>query len=203
MSKKRTIDLGSRDRDANHKLLSSLVIPRPIAWVTSMSPSGQPNAAPFSYFNLFGTQPPMAIIGVGNRPDGSPKDTAANITATRHYVINLAEEPTGAAMNACATVLPPEQSELEAFGIATVPASCIDVPMIAKARANLECQLIEERLYGENRILVGEILAVHVAEDIYDAERNYILDAYQPLGRMSGARYIRTADRFKLERPDL
>src|SRR5579859_5814824 len=104
-----------------YHLLSSLVVPRPIAWVTTLNGNGSVNAAPFSYFNLMGEDPPLVVLGIGKRHDGSATDSFRNIRRTREFVINIVTEAAAEAMNLCGTDFPEGVSEIEALGLATEP----------------------------------------------------------------------------------
>src|SRR5258707_10790569 len=129
--------MAQRDR---YKLLISLVIPRPIALVTTLSKTGLVNAAPFSFFNLFSESPPLAVLGLQVKPEGGLKDTAAHIRDRGEFVINLVDEALGAQMNQCAVDFPPEVSEIEAAKLNLLPSQKIKIPRIAEAPAALECR---------------------------------------------------------------
>src|SRR6516164_8491255 len=122
-----------------YPILASLVTPRPIALVTTLSPDGKVNAAPFSFFNLIGAKPPICAFAPGDRDDGTPKDTARNIRATHEFVVNLVDESIADKMNLCAASLPYGESELDHAGLTATPSSLVKPPRIAEAPANLEC----------------------------------------------------------------
>ena len=121
-----------------YHVLSSLVVPRPIAWVTTLNEDGQVNAAPFSYFQLMGENPPLVVLGIGKRHDGSAKDSFRNIRRTREFVINIVTEENAELMNLCATDFPPGVSEVGALGLATEPSSVVKPPRLSVAPAQLE-----------------------------------------------------------------
>src|SRR5579859_1290923 len=127
------LDLEHQLADRAYPILASLVTPRPIALVSTISPDGQINAAPFSFFNLLGAAPPILAIAPGDRDDGTPKDTARNIRLTHEFVVNLVDDALGAAMNKCAASLPYGQSELEFAGLHAAPSSVIKAPRILEA----------------------------------------------------------------------
>lgn len=191
-------DLTPRER---YKLLTGVIVPRPIAFVTSQDAQGRLNAAPFSYFNTMGSDPPVVVIGPGNRGPDAPKDTARNIAATRQFVVNLVDEALAERMNLAATDFPPTVSELEAVGLATAPSVRVDVPRLADAPASLECTEVVTLTIRSTRMVVGEVRYLHIRDDLIDPERLYVhTDRLRLIGRMQGSGYVRTRDRFEMER---
>ena len=151
------LDLEKDYADRAYLILASLVTPRPIALVTSISPDGKINAAPFSFFNLFGASPPICAFAPGDRDDGTPKDTARNIRATHEFVVNLVDESIAEAMNKCAASLPYGENELKHAGLTAAPSSIVKPPRIAEAPASLECTEWGTLHIGENRMIIGLI----------------------------------------------
>ena len=198
------LDLGALSPRDRYKLLTGLIVPRPIAFVTSLSADGVLNAAPFSYFNVMGVDPPVVAFGPGNRAPGEPKDTARNVADTRQFVVNLVDEALVEQMNLAATGFPPDVSEVEAIGLTTAPSARIDVPRLADAPASLECREVVTLTIRNTRVVVGEVVHLHVRDGLLDPERMYI-DAEQlrMVGRMQGRRYTRTRDQFELARLSL
>jgi flavin reductase (DIM6/NTAB) family NADH-FMN oxidoreductase RutF len=192
--------LSARDR---YKLLGGLVVPRPIALVTSRSAEGHDNAAPFSFFNVLAEEPPIVVLGLGITASGGAKDTTNNIRDTGEFVVNLVDEPLAEAMNLCAIDFPPEMSEVEVAGFALQPSDLIEPARIAQAPVSMEC-----RRYAtlqppgpERYIVLGEVLCLHVRGDIVDpATLRIDRTAYAPVGRLFGGGYCRTEDRFELPR---
>lgn len=186
-----------------YKLLAGLVVPRPIALVTTVDATGRTNAAPFSFFNVMGTEPPLAVIAPSNREDGSPKDTAANLILNGECVIHLCDEPLAERMVACARSLPAGESEIERAGLRTQPAEKVRSPILSDCPVALECRVIDIRYYGENRLVVLEILLAHVREGIADPVTWKVdYKNYLPIGRMNSPDgYVRTADIFRLNFP--
>jgi len=133
------LDLENQFADRAYPLLVSLVAPRPIALVTSISLDGKVNAAPFSFFNVLGAEPPIVAFAPGNRDDGTPKDTALNVRATHEFVVNLVDEGIAEATNKCAASLPYGENELEHAGLHAAPSLLVKPPRIAEAPASLEC----------------------------------------------------------------
>jgi flavin reductase (DIM6/NTAB) family NADH-FMN oxidoreductase RutF len=193
------IELRGQPAGLAYKLLTSLVVPRPIAWVSSQDPAGGINLAPFSFFNVMGAEPPIVVIGVGNGPDGRPKHTGQNIEATREFVVNLVTEELIAAMNLTAADFPAGQSELDAAGLHAAPSRLVSVPRVAEARASLECVLQSFQRIGANNVIIGEVVALHLADGLADDRLR--VQNFTPIGRMgTPAWYTRTEDRFELPR---
>lgn len=194
-----------------YKLLASTITPRPIAWITSHDRAFRLNAAPFSFFNVFSADPPILGIGIGRRPDvtmsdgdPAPKDSWANISATREFVVHLVDEASATAMNWTATPFPPGESEPERAGIKTLPSTHIAVPRIASSPVAFECVLHQEIPLGERNMLVlGRVLAMHIRDDaIINAERKHIdTEKLGLIARVGGAGgYIRCTDVFQMQR---
>src|SRR5688572_32679538 len=131
--------LNSRDR---YKLLASVVVPRAIALVTSVDAQGRVNAAPFSFFNVLGSEPALVVLGIGDRPDGAPKDTARNIRLTHEFVVNLVDEAIAERMNICAVDFPAGTDELRHAGFTCLPSADVQPPRLAESPVNLECREI-------------------------------------------------------------
>lgn len=197
------LDLDGEFRERAYTLLASLVVPRPIALVTTLSPEGKVNAAPFSFFNLLGSEPPILGICPGDRDNGLPKDTALNIRATHEFVVNLVDEPMAEAMNKCAATLPHGASELEHAGLTAVASKLVQAPRIAEAPASLECVEWGTLNIGENRLIIGLIKHLHLRDELFDpATQRARTDKLRIIGRMSSPHwYCRTQDRFEMIRP--
>jgi len=186
-----------------YHITSSLVVPRPIAWVTTLNEDGSVNAAPFSYFQLMGENPPLVVLGIGRRNDGEPKDTVKNIRRTREFVINLVTEENAGAMNLCATDFPPDMSEVATLKLATEPSSVVQTPRLAVSPANFEAREVQTLLIGGNQIIMGELLVVHVRDEFIDAKTLRIrTDEMHMIGRLQGGGggYTRTRDHFEIKR---
>jgi len=183
----------------NYKLLTNLVVPRPIAWVTSQSQSGVINLAPFSFFNAVGSDPLYVIISIGRRDDGELKDTANNIEFSREFVVNLVTEELFDAMNISAADFPAGQSELEAAHLHTAPSVRIKTPRVAQAQASLECKLFSAQPLGANTLFIGEVVMFHVADHLIGPRLH--VNNFAPIGRLgSPSVYCRTTDRFDIAR---
>lgn len=181
----------------NYKLLTNLVVPRPIAWVTSHNGQGVVNLAPFSFFNAIGSNPLYLMISVGLNDDGSLKDTARNISEKEEFVVNMVTEEVLAAMNISAADFPPDESELVAAGLHTADSLKIGVPRVAESQASMECKLHSKSVLGAYTIFIGEVVMFHVADHLV-GERMHI-NGFAPIGRLgSPSYYCRTTDRFNL-----
>ena len=185
-----------------YRLLSSLVIPRPIAWVTTLNENGTVNAAPFSYFNVLGDSPPLVVLGVGDRPDGGPKDTAANLERTGECVVHLVSEAVAQQMNATSAALPTGMSEVTDAQLSTAPSVKVATPRLADAPAALEGKLSQAITVGKNRVLLIEIVHVSVDDAFIGDDGTVRAEAMNLIGRVNGpSAYTRTNDRFHIERP--
>jgi flavin reductase (DIM6/NTAB) family NADH-FMN oxidoreductase RutF len=187
--------LAERDR---YKLLISLVIPRPIALVTTVGPTGVVNAAPFSFFNLFSESPPLAVLGLQARPDKTLKDTSAHIRARGEFVINLVDEALGPQMNQCAVDFPPEVSEIDAAKLNLLPSEKVKTPRIKEAPASLECRHYTTlEVSASRRLAIGEVVQVHVREGLWDPQKMRIdMTRYRPLARLFGNFYASLSEPF-------
>ena len=187
-----------------YPLLASLVTPRPIALVTSLSADGKVNAAPFSFFNVLGANPPIVAFAPGDRDDGTPKDTALNIRATHEFAVNLVDEAMAQAMNQCAAPLPYGENELVRAGLTTTPSSIVKAPRITEAPASLECVEWGTLQIGGNRVVIGLVKRLHLRDELFDAAKKRIhADKLFLIGRMASPHwYCRTRDRFEMIRPD-
>jgi len=185
-----------------YKLLVALVVPRPIALVTSVNAAGVVNAAPFSFFNVFSEHPALVVLGLQSRPDGTPKDTLTHILDSGVFVVNLVDEAIAERMNICSVDFPPEVSEIDAAGFTTLPGAAVPVPRIAEAPVALECRhYMTLEVTHRRRLCIGEVVYLHARPGIIDAERLYVnLDAYKPVARLFGNLYARLGEKFTLKR---
>lgn len=192
-------DIARTDPHDVYNLLIGLVVPRPIALVTTLDPAGRLNAAPFSSYNYLSVDPPIVGLGVANRPGGAgEKDTSRNIRATGEFVINVVNEPLAEAMNVCATDFPPGEDEVAAAGLETAPSALVKPPRIAAAPAHLECRLFQILDVGNTHIVLGKVVLLHVNDAFVDPKGPYVrADAMHNIGRMNGGgNYVRTRDAF-------
>ena len=197
------LDLLTTHADRAYPILAGLVTPRPIAWVTTLNEDGSVNAAPFSFFNVFGSEPPLVIFAPGDRDDGSPKDTARNCRRTGEFVINLVDEPLAAVMNRTSAVVPYGVSETARESLETAASSSVAPPRIAAAPAALECKVHSIQQIGENRLILGIVHRVQVREEFFDPATLRVRgEKFHPIGRMSVPNwYCKTSDLFEMARP--
>jgi flavin reductase (DIM6/NTAB) family NADH-FMN oxidoreductase RutF len=197
------LDLEHDYADRAYQLLASVVTPRPIAFVTTVSPDGKVNAAPFSFFNLFGGSPPILAFAPSDRENGTPKDTALNVRATHEFVVNLVDEAIAEAMNRCAASLPYGENELVHAGLTARPSSLVKPPRIAESPVSMECVEWGTLQIGSNRMVIGVIKRLHLRDDLFDPEKKRVVsEKLQVIGRMASPHwYCRTRDRFEMIRP--
>jgi flavin reductase (DIM6/NTAB) family NADH-FMN oxidoreductase RutF len=194
------LNLANADRTQIYSLLCGLIAPRPIAWITSMNTARQLDAAPFSAFNYMGMEPPIVAVGIANEPGsaGTAKQTAQNIRNTGEFVINVVNEAVAELMNFTAIDFPPEIKALEIAALATEPSLIVKVPRIAAAPASLECREVMTMEIGRTRIILGQIVAIHVKDEFIDQTGHYIrAEELHAVGRMNGlGAYVKTRDAF-------
>ena len=190
-----------------YKFSIGAIVPRPIAWVSTMDREGNLNVAPFSYFTAAAVQP-LTLLFCPQVPmnTGIPKDTLRNIEEVPEFVINMTNEATADAMNRTATPLPRGQSEFDWAGITPVASRTIRVPRVAEAPIAFECTLqqivVVNDKPGGGAVVFGEVQSIYVRDELYHAERGHVLlDQYRPIGRLAGNSYVRVTDTFDMERP--
>nr|WP_315593184.1 flavin reductase family protein [uncultured Cupriavidus sp.] len=195
------IDFSAITEYQRYKLMASLIVPRPIALVTTLSPDGTANAAPFSMFNMLGEEPPIVMISVNRLADGALKDTAANIVRTGEFVVHLSDEAMAEKMHRCGERLPPDVSELAHVGLTAAPCTQVEPPRIAEAPVAFECNLWETLETESRQIFIGRVLRLHARDGLIDTERWRVrLQDYFPVGRFGASFYVTTRDRFSLEK---
>ena len=193
-----------------YKLMIGAIVPRPIAFVSSLDVRGVRNLAPFSFFNGVSADPPVVLFCASVRREdpqrglGPHKDTLRNVIDTREFVINVVTESIAEKMNLTSAQVPPDVDEFELSGLTPLPSELVKPPRVAESPVQMECRLrqivkISEQLHGST-IVLGDVLRFHVREDLV---ANFRIDADKlaAIGRMGGPTYVRTRDRFDLERP--
>ena len=198
------IDPSALEQREVYKLLIGAVVPRPIAWVASVSATGQPNLAPFSYFNVACADPPTLLFCPSRRADGTKKDTLLNIEATGEYVIHIVDESRVEAMNLTSAEYPPGTNEFEVAGLTPAPSVEVRVPRVAEAPIAFECRLFQIVPVGDDatggEVVIGRVVLIHVRDDV--RSETYIdLAALRPVARLAGNGYARINDTFDLARP--
>jgi flavin reductase (DIM6/NTAB) family NADH-FMN oxidoreductase RutF len=183
------------------------IVPRPIAFVSTMSPEGALNLAPFSFFNAIGSAPPMICFTAGVRPARSDpsKDTLRNITRTGEFVVNLVSEEIAEKMNITSGEYSPEVDEFALAQLTPVPSDIVKPPRVKESRVQMECKrslMVEvSALPGGGTLVLGEVLRFHFDDEIVDENLRIDPDKLRAIGRMGGVSYTRTRDRFDMVRP--
>jgi flavin reductase (DIM6/NTAB) family NADH-FMN oxidoreductase RutF len=193
----------------NYKLMSGSVVPRPIAFVTTLSQDGSViNAAPFSFFNVVSSDPPLLSISIA-RKEGVMKDTARNVLAMEELVVHICDEAIALDMNETAAMLEPHESELERTNLTTVPSNVVSVPGIQEALVRMECTLYQHIPISNDEgkpvsdLLLVRIVQYHFSENVYDPATKYILmDQLKPISRLAGNDYAKLGERFTVVRPE-
>ncbi|MCF4164266.1 flavin reductase family protein [Zavarzinia compransoris] len=191
-------DLAGRDQ---YKLLIGTVVPRPIAWVTTVDGSGRVNAAPFSFFNVLSSEPAIVALGLDLKADGTAKDTTRNIRETGEFTVNIVSNALVEAMTVCAIPFPHGTEELAEAGLTTAPGLKLRCPYIKEARAALECRLFQDIALPTGRaIILGEVVAAHVDDCILTERLHVDAHGLDAVGRMGGEAYASTRYLFDLKR---
>src|SRR5437867_1154929 len=199
------INSGEHDVRNIYKLMIGVIVPRPIAFVSSISPEGIRNLAPFSFFTGIRANPPTVLFCPMVRlSDGATKDTINNIEKTKEFVANVVSEEFADKMNICSTEFPPDVDEFEKSGLTPIPSDLVQPPRVKESHVQMECRLVQivtiSTLPLGGSIVIGGILRFHVDDALFDDFR-IDPDRLRPIGRMGGASYTRTTDRFDLIRP--
>ena len=187
-----------------NRVLTGVVVPRPIAFVSSVSASGLINLAPYSFFNAVAYNPPTIVFSSSRHIGDKAKDTLANIEETGEFVVNMVVDEIAEAMNSTAAEYPAEVDEFEIAGLTAVHSLIVQPPRVAESPVNMECRLNQIVPIGEgihqHGLVIGEIVLMHVRDDIIDGHRiNH--DRLHPTGRLAGNMYCHTADTFQMVRP--
>ena len=199
-----SIDPKKNTERENYKLLIGSIIPRPIAFVTSISQNGVLNGAPFSYFNIVSSNPPLVSVSI-QRSGGKQKDTARNILETKEFVIHVVDDLNVDQINQTAASLPPDQSEISLANLTPIESTRVSVPGVKEAKVRFECKLEHSIELGGvdtpgTDLIIGKIVQVHIDEKIYENGR------IDPIGlgavsRLAGTNYAKIGEIFSIERP--
>lgn len=187
------------DGDARYRLLSGCVVPRPIAFVSTVDVDGARNLAAFSFFNLVGATPPIVMVSVDLHEGVAEKDTSRNIRATGEFVVNTVTEAMAADMVHASVEWEAEVDEVELVGFETLPSERVRPERIARSPVQLECRCRDEREFGESTAFFGEVVAIHVDERALD-DGKVLTGRLGAIGRLAGSAYCRLGDVFQLER---
>jgi flavin reductase (DIM6/NTAB) family NADH-FMN oxidoreductase RutF len=199
------IDVESARVQDVYRALVSVVVPRPIAWVTSVDREGRPNLAPFSFFNAFGANPPVVVFSPTLRRDGSKKDTLRNVEATGQFVVNVAVDALADALNQTSAELPPGECEAARAGLTLVPSRRVRPPRVKESPVHLECQVFQILPIGEGPIstnlVIGRVLMIEIADAVLDDLGRVDPRKLGAIARLGGDWYARTTDLFEMPRP--
>lgn len=196
----------NRDPQLIYKLLASTIVPRPIAWVTTVDQMGISNAAPFSFFNMMGSEPPIVALGIQHSADGSAKDTLRNIREQKIFGINLVNRDDAELMNLTSRDYDVSVDELKEHQIEVIAGDLLPIPLIASSPVKMECRLYQEIPTGENQaVILGEVVMLHLIDEaLIDADAGYV-DATKLnlIARMHGRGWYSEQDNlFEMLRPD-
>jgi len=201
----RVIDPAQLEYNDIYKLMIGIIVPRPIAFVSTIDAAGVRNLAPFSYFTACGSNPPVVCFSTSVRAGArSHKDTLRNVEATGEFVVNVVSEEFAAQMNATAAEVPPEVDEFVLSGLTPLASDLVKPPRVAESKVQMECRLhqivtVSEKP-GGGILVLGEVLRFHVLESLLDGYR-IDPEKLNAIGRMGGPNYVRTHDRFEMQRP--
>jgi len=194
-------DLAGVDR---YKLLTGLIVPRPIGWIGTVDRDGVQNLAPYSFFNCVSATPPTVVVGTGSRA-GEPKDTLSNLRDTGVFTVSIVTEEVVEAMNETSAEFPPDVDEFAEVGLTAVVGTTVPAPYVGEAKASLECEVNQIIPLGEpptSWLVIARVRMVHVADDLLDGTR-VDPERLKAVGRFAGSGYSTTADGlFSLTRPE-
>lgn len=198
----KTIDPAELDPKQVYKLMTGSIVPRPIAWVSSVDANGVHNLAPFSYFTAVTDTPPTVLFCVGRRStDGQRKDTYHNVVATGEFVVNFVSEAVAEAMVKTSVEAAAAVNEFERAGVTPLASEVVSVPRVAESPIQYECTLTQVVAVGEGHIVIGEVLRMHFDEQVF-REGNYIdAEVLRPVGRMAGSQYAFIREFYEMQRP--
>ena len=186
-----------------NRVLTGVIVPRPIAFVSSVSTEGIVNLAPFSFFNAMAYDPATIVLGISRSAGWKEKDTLANIEATGEFVVNVVVDDIAEAMNSTAAEFPTDVDEFEVGGLTAAPSELVRAPRVAESPVNMECRLNQVVAVGDgtkHAIVIGEIILMHIRDDIINGHRiNH--QRLKPVGRLAGNMYCTTHDVYELVRP--
>lgn len=190
---------------STYKLLTGSVVPRPIGWVSSLNAEGQPNLAPFSYFTVVCANPPTVLFCPGYRKaDREPKDTLKNVRATGEFVLNIVTEDTADAMNISATELPADVNEFALANLTPTPSQKVAPPRVEESPIHFECKVTQiidiNEGPGGGSIVLGQVVHMHVREDLLIGSDKIDISKLKPIGRLAGGGYTRVTDLFEMSR---
>lgn len=201
------LDPTTISQQSMYKLMIGTIVPRPIGWISTVSPDGVLNLAPFSFFNAVCSNPPTVLFCVTARKGDAPmKDTLRNVLATGEFVVNIVDDDVAEAMNLTSAELPPDVSEFDYARLTPAPALTVKAPRVAESRVHYECELdrtvgINADVQGGATVVFGRVRHVHIDDDLLIGADKVDPRKLRAVGRMAGAGYVRTSDLFDIARP--
>lgn len=192
------------EQTAIYKLLTGIVIPRPIGWISTISEDGINNLAPFSYFNAVGDDPPHVMFSTVHS-NNSNKDTLNNVLATKQFVVNMVTEDLAEQMNRTSQPIPANESEFELAGLTPIGSSLILPPRVKECKITMECEMVhhyqlENSKTGGATIVIGKIVLFHIDESVLLDNYKINLETYKPIARLAGSNYSKLGDIFSIKR---
>ncbi|HET7657909.1 MAG TPA: flavin reductase family protein [Bacillales bacterium] len=199
------IDPNNQTVEDNYKLLIGAVVPRPIAFVTSQNAEGLVNAAPFSFFNTICAAPPLICVSVNRKPGGQMKDTSANITKAKEFVVHVVDESNIESVNFSSMDFPPNYSEVNEAGLTLQPSHVVKVPGIRESKIRMECVLHRWIPLGDDEspssdLIIGEVVCFDIQDDLY-VDGKIPAEKLRPVGRMAGTMFTKLGETFSIPRP--
>ena len=200
------IDLSALEPAEVYATMTQVIVPRPVAWVLSDDGQGGWNLAPYSYFNAISSDPPMIVLSLGRKPDGSVKDTRANLVARGDFVVHVPHRELAEAVTASAATLPRGVSEVTALELETLPMPGSRVPRLAACRVALACSHVETHEIGRQAVVFARVHHVHVDDALVGEDAKgrpkVLADRLDPIGRLGGGEYLVGGDIVSIARPD-
>jgi flavin reductase (DIM6/NTAB) family NADH-FMN oxidoreductase RutF len=192
------------DTRAIYKLLTGAIIPRPIAWISSIDESGTNNLAPFSYFNMVGDDPPHVMFST-RRDNNSNKDTLNNVLTTKQFVVNMVTEALAEQMNSTAQPFPSEIDEFQMVGVTPIPSSVVKPMRVKESLVQFECEMVhhyflEGHKQGGACVIIGRIVRMHFDESLVLEDYKINLETYKPIARLAGSSYSKIGEIFSIKR---
>ncbi len=197
-----TIDMDRLSKREAYRWLSNTVVPRPIAYVTTKGERGVLNGAPFSFFNIVSTEPPLIMLSIGLK-EGRPKDSTRNILRHKNFVVHMVDEKMIERVNESSKSLKPDESEVEMVGFTPIKSDVIETNGILESPLRFECKLYQTVTLSskEAPLIIGEVIRMHVANDVVQPDHTIDLSAYKPIARLGGSLYVKQGEIFSLKRP--
>ncbi|MFC1894089.1 flavin reductase family protein [Chloroflexota bacterium] len=198
------INPASLSKRDSHELFMSAIVPRPIAFVSTIDESGVFDVAPFSSFAPMGLKPPLVCLHIGLKRDGQKKRTLRNIEFSKEFVVNVVDGTLAEAMNQASAEYPDDVDKFKEVGLTPVKGDLVQAPVVAESPVNMECKLVRILEFGEvptgGHMLIGEVVLVHVKDELWAGDE-IDMSKLKAIGRLGGELYCRTTDTFEIKRP--